>query len=107
MADSIELIKPRRKRGRFTKLEYPFPVPEHKDIDEQKWFYYEGFLRENCVVVENIGDLTLLYKMVLNDLIWQFMCFNIIVVRGGHNANFFLRSGPSCPRLRSPSWKTC
>ena len=64
MADSKELIKPRRKRRRFTRLEYPFPVPEQKNKDDNKWYYYQGFLRENCVAVENIGDLTFLYKMV-------------------------------------------
>ena len=64
MADSKELVKPRRKRRRFMRLEYPFPVPEQKDKDENKWYYYEGFLRDNSVVVENIGDLTFLYKMV-------------------------------------------
>jgi hypothetical protein len=64
MADSKELIKPRRKRRRFTRSEYPFPVPEQKHKDENKWYYYQGYLRDNCVVVENIGDLTFLYKMV-------------------------------------------
>jgi hypothetical protein len=64
MADSKELIKPRRKRRRFTRLEYPFPVPEQKNRDEDKWYYYQGFLRDNCVAVDNIGDLTFLYKMV-------------------------------------------
>ena len=64
MADSKELIKPRRKRRRFMRLEYPFPVPEQKGKDENKWYYYQGFLRDHCVVVENIGDLTFLYKMV-------------------------------------------
>ncbi|CAB4026879.1 tRNA-splicing endonuclease subunit Sen2-like [Paramuricea clavata] len=63
MADSKELIKPRRKRRRFTRLEYPFPVPQQKNRDENKWYYYQGFLRDNCVAVENIGDLTFLYKM--------------------------------------------
>ncbi|XP_028404250.1 tRNA-splicing endonuclease subunit Sen2-like [Dendronephthya gigantea] len=63
MADSKELIKPRRKRRRFTRPEYPFPVPEQCSKVEDKWYYYQGFLRDNCVTVENIGDLTLLYKM--------------------------------------------
>ena len=64
MADQDELLRPRRKRGRFTRLEFPFPVPRQKNEVKHVWYYYEGFLRSNCVAVENVGDLTFLYKMV-------------------------------------------
>lgn len=75
-AASKELIKPRRKRGRFMRLEFPFPVPEQKNPNENKWYYYQGFLRSNCVAVENVGDLTLLYKMVrVNYIYFDFYLF--------------------------------
>ena len=64
MSDKAKLTKPRAKRRRFTKLEFPFPVPQQKNKDSNVWYYYEGFLRSNCVVVKNVGDLTFLYKMV-------------------------------------------
>lgn len=63
MANTKDLVKPQRKRGRFTRLEYPFPVPEQRVDDETKWFYYEGFLRGNSIIVENIGELNFLYRM--------------------------------------------
>lgn len=64
MSDKAKLTKPRAKQRRFTKLEFPFPVPQQKNKDSNVWYYYEGFLRSNCVVVKNVGDLTFLYKMV-------------------------------------------
>ena len=60
---------PRRKRGaKFQSKESPFPIPIQtitgKEPGNDRWFYYKGYFRDNCVVVENLGDLTFLYKMV-------------------------------------------
>ncbi|XP_068705335.1 tRNA-splicing endonuclease subunit Sen2-like [Montipora foliosa] len=67
MAD-ISIRNPRRKKGaKFNPKEAPFPVPiqsiTHKDSCSDRWYYYTGYLRDNCVVIEDLGDLTFLYKM--------------------------------------------
>ena len=68
MADT-ELRLPRRKKGaRFHPIESPFPVPiqsiTKRDSCSGRWYFYFGFLRDNSVVIERLGDLTFLYKMV-------------------------------------------
>ena len=70
MAD-IVIRNPRRKKGaRFNSKDSPFPIPiqsiTHKDPCCERWYYYTGYFRDNCVVIEDLGDLTFLYKMVRN-----------------------------------------
>lgn len=60
---------PRRKKGaRFHPKEAPFPIPiqsiSGKQSSTDRWYYYTGHFRDNCVVIEDSGDLTFLYKMV-------------------------------------------
>ena len=60
---------PRRKKGaRFHPKEAPFPIPiqsiSGKQSSNDRWYYYTGHFRDNCVVIEDSGDLTFLYKMV-------------------------------------------
>lgn len=68
MADTAIRI-PRRKKGvKFLPKEAPFPVPiqsiTRKEPCSDRWYYYTGYFRDNCVVIEDLGDLTFLYKMV-------------------------------------------
>ena len=68
MADT-EVRIPRRKKGaKFHPKEAPFPVPiqsiTRKEPCSDRWYYYTGYFRDNCVVIEDLGDLTFLYKMV-------------------------------------------
>lgn len=68
MADTSMRI-PRRKNGaRFHPKEAPFPVPIEsitgKEPCSDRWYYYTGYFRDNGVVIEDLGDLTFLYKMV-------------------------------------------
>ena len=65
------LKNPRKKKGaKKLPKESPFPVPiqsiTNKECCDSRWFYYTGYFRDNCVVVEDLGDLTFLYKMVSN-----------------------------------------
>ena len=60
---------PRRKNGaKFHPKEAPFPVPIEsitgKESCSDRWYYYTGYFRDNAVVIEDLGDLTFLYKMV-------------------------------------------
>ncbi|KAK3699743.1 hypothetical protein QZH41_015595, partial [Actinostola sp. cb2023] len=62
------LKNPRKKKGaKNIPKESPFPVPiesiTKKECCDSRWFYYTGYFRDNCVVVEDLGDLTFLYKM--------------------------------------------
>ncbi|XP_078383132.1 tRNA-splicing endonuclease subunit Sen2-like isoform X2 [Oculina patagonica] len=66
MADAIRI--PRRKKGaKFHPKEAPFPIPIRSITGKQscndRWYYYTGHFRDNCVVIEDLGDLTFLYKM--------------------------------------------
>ncbi|XP_067045741.1 LOW QUALITY PROTEIN: tRNA-splicing endonuclease subunit Sen2-like [Acropora muricata] len=67
MADTA-IRNPRRKKGaRLNSKDSPFPIPiqsiTHKDSCCERWYYYTGYLRDDCVVIEDLGDLTFLYKM--------------------------------------------
>lgn len=67
MADAVRI--PRRKKGaKFHPKEAPFPIPiqsiSGKQSCNDRWYYYTGYFRDNCVVIEDLGDLTFLYKMV-------------------------------------------
>ena len=67
MADTIRI--PRRKKGaKSHPKEAPFPIPIQtitgKQSSNDRWYYYTGYFRDNCVVIEDSGDLTFLYKMV-------------------------------------------
>ncbi|KAJ7384830.1 tRNA-splicing endonuclease subunit Sen2, partial [Desmophyllum pertusum] len=66
MADTSRV--PRRKKGaKFHPKEAPFPIPIQSITGKQpcndRWYYYTGYLRDNCVVIEGLGDLTFLFKM--------------------------------------------
>ena len=81
MADT-EVRIPRRKKGaKFHPKEAPFPVPIQsvtgKPSCNDRWFYYTGYFRDNCVVIEDLGDLTFLYKMVslVSFSLWELMQF--------------------------------
>lgn len=68
MAD-VKLRMPRRKKGaKFHPKESPFPIPiqsiTKKESCDERWYYYTGYFRDNCVVIEDLGDLTFLFKMV-------------------------------------------
>ena len=68
MAD-VELRQPRRKKGaKSWSKESAFPVPiqgvTEKEACDDRWYYYKGYLRENCVAVEEPGDVTFLYRLV-------------------------------------------
>lgn len=68
MADTA-IRNPRRKKGaRLNSKDSPFPIPiqsiTRKDSCCERWYYYTGYLRDDCVVIEDLGDLTFLYKMV-------------------------------------------
>ncbi|XP_071804336.1 uncharacterized protein [Asterias amurensis] len=58
---------PRRKRRVYQKVDSPFPIPiesiTNKPASNQRWFYYTGVLKENCVLVQQQGDAIFLYKM--------------------------------------------
>ncbi|XP_044181935.1 tRNA-splicing endonuclease subunit Sen2-like isoform X1 [Acropora millepora] len=67
MADTA-IRNPRRKKGaRLNSKDSPFPIPiqsiTRKDSCCERWYYYTGYLRDDCVVIEDLGDLTFLYKM--------------------------------------------
>lgn len=69
MADT-DLRAPRRKKGSVSlPIESPFPVPiqsiTKKESCDSRWYYYFGHFRDNSVVIERLGDLTFLYKMVI------------------------------------------
>ena len=60
---------PRRKKGaKSHPKDAPFPVPiqsiTSKEPCSERWYYYTGHCRDNCVVIEDLGDLTFLYRMV-------------------------------------------
>ncbi len=67
--DDEELRKPRKKKG-FQRIlkESPFPIPIEsltgKPASEKRWYYYFGKLQGDKVVVDRLGDMTFLYKMV-------------------------------------------
>ena len=67
MADAIRIPR-RKKEGKFHPKEAPFPIPIQSITEKQscsdRWYYYTGYFRDNCVVIEDLGDLTFLYKMV-------------------------------------------
>lgn len=77
MADTA-IRNPRRKKGaRLNSKDSPFPIPiqsiTHKDSCCERWYYYTGYLRDDCVVIEDLGDLTFLYKMVRNFTVKMFL----------------------------------
>ncbi|XP_022083311.1 tRNA-splicing endonuclease subunit Sen2-like [Acanthaster planci] len=61
------LKPPRRKRRVYQQLDSPFPVPiesiTKKPASNSRWFYYTGVLKENCVLVQQQGDVIFLYKL--------------------------------------------
>ena len=76
MAQTSKLKNPRRKKGaKLHPKDAPFPVPVEsitkKECCDSRWFYYTGYFRDNCVVIENHGDLTFLYKMVSKNVLFS------------------------------------
>ncbi|XP_077990532.1 uncharacterized protein LOC144444855 [Glandiceps talaboti] len=67
MAASSKLTEPRRKRRIHQAESSPFPVPiasiEGKSACSNRWYYYTGYLVDNCVLVSKPGDISYIYKM--------------------------------------------